>query len=196
MLRGDTWFLPLGLSLEQEKWFEGERIWWDCGVDQRKMGLDIQIEFKDQLNQFVCLRVGTRELQSFLFFTYFAPEGARVYGQVGADPYLELSRLVLKVRERGAVWLWGDFNSRTGVEQSQAGGGCETHWRTVEGFEEERRVWSRRDIYLYIGEWEQCGGLLPNVINGRRTRYRVQNLTFSSGLGPQSFERGYFRVFT
>ncbi|KAL3693707.1 hypothetical protein R1sor_007358 [Riccia sorocarpa] len=96
--------------------FGGISIWFREGLS-----LKLQVEYTDKLKQFVCVGVSEGNSKSFLFSSYFAPAGAPLYSRLAGDsnPYSALSRIVLRFREIGKIWLFGDFNARTGNLQDE-----------------------------------------------------------------------------
>ncbi|KAL3700006.1 hypothetical protein R1sor_018028 [Riccia sorocarpa] len=96
--------------------FGGISIWFREGLN-----LKLQVEYTDKMKQFLCIEVSDSNSRSLLFFSYFAPAGAPLYSRSTGDgnPYLALSRIVLRYRELGKLWLFGDFNARTSNSQSE-----------------------------------------------------------------------------
>ncbi|KAL3696383.1 hypothetical protein R1sor_010459 [Riccia sorocarpa] len=130
--------------------------------------LDIRIECEDSKKQFVglCFSEGVEE--AFIFFAYFAPYGAPVYSEqgLGGDPFQELCKAVIKVKERGPVWLMGDFNSR--VEDFQGcGDSSGSLWRQEEDADQWRRSSQDKGRNQFTENFTQfvniCG---LTVING------------------------------
>ncbi|KAL3677276.1 hypothetical protein R1sor_027224 [Riccia sorocarpa] len=114
-------FLRNGLQNEkksiQGRGFGGIAIWVRDGLD-----IETQVERVDKNKQFVCISIKTprSSVTGFLVVAYFAPWKAPVYSYLDTDigdPFMELTNTVLELREKGLVWITGDFNRRTGVEQ-------------------------------------------------------------------------------
>ncbi|KAL3677238.1 hypothetical protein R1sor_027186 [Riccia sorocarpa] len=96
--------------------FGGIVVW-----TRETLTLQISVEHVDKNKQFVCLRLPSLPSPSFLIVAYFAPFGARIYSnQEDADnPFVALSKVMLRLQEVGSIWLMGDFNSRSGTFQGQ-----------------------------------------------------------------------------
>ncbi|KAL3683956.1 hypothetical protein R1sor_001978 [Riccia sorocarpa] len=71
--------------------------------------------------EFVCIHIcenRRRSHYSYLVFAYFPPWGAPIYANLdGEDPYVCVARVVASLREKGAIWVMGDFNGRSGTLQ-------------------------------------------------------------------------------
>ncbi|KAL3677257.1 hypothetical protein R1sor_027205 [Riccia sorocarpa] len=77
----------------------------------------VTVEYADARKQFLCLRLSSHWEPAFLVVAYFAPRGSPVYANLDSDPFLDITRVILRLRDEGAVWILGDFNSRVGVKQ-------------------------------------------------------------------------------
>ncbi|KAL3687805.1 hypothetical protein R1sor_014114 [Riccia sorocarpa] len=119
------------------------------------------------------VRIGTsqgRFYVRFLIFAYFAPCGSPVYAGDTGDPFSELTRITVHLRESGPVWVLGDFNCRIGNTQGailpEVG---ERPWEASEDLE----VWHRISEDTGRNKWAEnfvqyatVGGL--TILNGSK----------------------------
>ncbi|KAL3700657.1 hypothetical protein R1sor_018679 [Riccia sorocarpa] len=92
--------------------FGGLAVWVRNGINTI-----VTVEKADTRKQFLCCRIADNDTSVFLVLCYFAPMGSPVYSSNDTDPFLELSRTVIDLRDWGPVLVIGDFNSRTGTSQ-------------------------------------------------------------------------------
>ncbi|KAL3677263.1 hypothetical protein R1sor_027211 [Riccia sorocarpa] len=93
--------------------FGGIGVWVRTGL-----GVEVQLEYVNPKKQFLCIHLMIGSTSSFMIFGYFAPLGAPIYrDNAHVSPFENISQFVLGLKNRGPLWILGDFNSRTGPLQ-------------------------------------------------------------------------------
>ncbi|KAL3696573.1 hypothetical protein R1sor_010649 [Riccia sorocarpa] len=146
------------------------------------LGLDICTDYVDTSNQFLCLRMKDKWQVSFLLLAYFVPWGSAIYTSEDAEltPFLGISRYVSGLREKGPLWICGDFNSRSGSMQAESLLDVNMEpWRN----EEVNQRWERTSEDLGRNQWTahflqfvtDCG---LTILNGTRAFLKTVACTY------------------
>ncbi|KAL3687769.1 hypothetical protein R1sor_014078 [Riccia sorocarpa] len=101
--------------------------------------MQVELYMVDSLKQFLVLKITANGSSAFFIITYFAPAGAAVYESCSeTNPFLLLSKEIIRLQELGPVWVVGDFISRGG--EVQGGAASDTSiWRC----DNDSEVWAR-----------------------------------------------------
>ncbi|KAL3701457.1 hypothetical protein R1sor_019479 [Riccia sorocarpa] len=114
-------FHKIGTVWNTKKFSKGRGFGGIAVFLRERSGIDVTIVHEDARKQFLVLQI--REGNSFAFIcaAYLAPWGSPAYAKLeeGTDPMLEITKVLLHFRNRGPVFVLGDFNSRSGVCQGE-----------------------------------------------------------------------------
>ncbi|KAL3686287.1 hypothetical protein R1sor_008861 [Riccia sorocarpa] len=105
-------------KFSRSRGFGGLAVW-----TRHNIGLDVSVEVIDVRKQYIAVRFSNQKDSRPLFVvaSYFAPAESPVYADLdaGTDPYSDISNMVRSLKELGAVYVVGDFNSRTANGQNE-----------------------------------------------------------------------------
>ncbi|KAL3683248.1 hypothetical protein R1sor_001270 [Riccia sorocarpa] len=159
--------------------FGGLTVWSKDGL-----GIEITVEVLDPRKQFVGLRLhGTRVEESFLMISYFAPWKATVYAHLDedGDPFLALTKEVLRLGELGPIWVVGDFNARIGDAQSFELEPGFNRSSTHDGWERSSLDLSSNRLSEQFLRFTSVSGL--TILNGTSRFNQTRDFTFSAAQG-------------
>ncbi|KAL3677254.1 hypothetical protein R1sor_027202 [Riccia sorocarpa] len=168
--------------VDRGRGFGGIAIWLRDGL-----GLSVEVEFTDPRKHFCCLRLQNDGKSSFLVIVYFPPWKAPIYASYGCDkdPFLDITRCVSGLRERGPVWVLGDFNSRLGVLQSKSlPENGEPQWKRTEDDDMWRRESAdegHNHLSEYFLQFANVSGL--SILNGCKVFQDTKWNTCSTAMG-------------
>lgn len=153
----------------------------------------VEIEHKDNNNQFLVLKLKTKGTPSFLLAAYFAPLDMSIYTMGGANrlnPFHDLIQSIHRLQDQGEIWLVGDFNARIRGEQFLSAQELGVPWSLQT---EEEGNWSRQAVDLKSNEMSThflrlgaaCG---LRILNGIERFPHSSGFTFSSVQGSSTVD--------
>ncbi|KAL3683233.1 hypothetical protein R1sor_001255 [Riccia sorocarpa] len=180
-------FQQVGAVWNQKRFAKGRGFGGITVYVRDNLGLDSEIEFADTHKRFLCLKLSKNNSQAFIFIVYFSPKGSPVYGSDTDNPMLELAREIRRMCDRGPVWVCGDFNSRTGVNQgSLIDETGEAIWSGNGNGQED--IWSRSSKDLGTNLFSEFFLQLVNIcgmtiLNGSRQFESTGEFTCTTPMG-------------